>query len=196
MDTATFKFREFFWTCLSKALHSSYGIAGAISLGLTLVGGAVQDRLPWTKAGWDYLAWVAPLILGLTLFVPALLRGAYELYQQTALERDSLGERVAVIESRFSLKERLASFVYHMDHVIRRFERWNPDSGLENPVDSTGKLLERVEQYLTEHVGLHYAVRMHPFSARQRTESDLQNSYENLRRAEAELKTIISELAD
>ena len=196
MNNGATGFREFFWTCFSKALHSSYGIAGAISLALTVVGGATQDQLPWTRPGWEYLSWVIPLAVGIVLFVPALLLGGYDIYRATAAERDSMNSRLASIESHFDAKERLGMHLYHMNIIVRRFETWNAESGRESPVEQTRKLLNDVEQSLIDNVGLHYAARLNKFSARQRNETDLQNSYNNLRAATAELERIISELPD
>jgi hypothetical protein len=185
----TLGFREFFWVCFKRALHSSTGSAGAVSLVLTVVGGAVQDKLPWIRPGWEYLNWVAPLTVGLVLFIPAVFRVAYELYRDVAA-------RLEPLESRFNAKERLGTVLYHMSIVIRRFETWNADSGRESPVEHTRRLFEGLEQLLIDTVGVHYSARMYRFVARQRTETDLQNSYGNLCEARNELERIISELPD
>lgn len=42
----------------------------------------------------------------LLIFIPALIRGAHELYREIVADRDALGERVAPFESHFNAKER------------------------------------------------------------------------------------------
>ena len=190
------RFSEFVWRCCVKATRSVYGIVGAASLALTLVGGAAQDQLPWTRPGWEYLAWVAPFTIGLALFIPALLRGAYGLYSEMALERDAVRERLAPFESRFNVKEQLGAHLYALNVLVRRFETWNEASGKESPISGTLRVLNNSEQYLDENVGLHYAARMYPFSAKQRKEIDLKNSYFNILEARTELQRITSELPD
>jgi hypothetical protein len=189
MATGPFGFWGFFWTCFAKAVRSVYGVTAAVGFGLALAAGAVQNEFPWTKPGWEYLNWVVPLIVGLALLIPAILRAAYELYRD-------VNARLEPLESRFNAKEQVGAKLYGMSVLIRRFETWSEGSVRESPVEQTRMLFDGLEQFLIDTVGLHYAARMHRLAARQRTETDLHNSYDNLCQARNELERIVSELPD
>jgi hypothetical protein len=182
-------FPAFLWRCALKAIRTVNGVLGAIAVVLTIVGGFTQDWFPWSRGGWEYLSWVVPLAVGFVLLIPAVFRGAYELYRDVS-------DRLALLESRFNTKQILGTYAIAMSSLAGKFEAWSAESGTPSPIAATADILTKLEKHLTENVGLHYAARMHRFTAKQKTETDLRNSYSNLIEATDELGKLITELPD
>ena len=157
-SAGTLGFRGFFWTCFSKALHSSYGIVGAISLILTIVGGFVEQLAPVTSPGWKFLAWFGPLVLGLVLLVPVLFRVAYELYQDESRLRNAYEQATELRARNRKIKDMLGRFILEMDRLIEDFV--DPKKAPADPELAAFAVLAQAHDYLQENIGTHYSMRL------------------------------------
>lgn len=152
-------FREFFWTCVGRALRSVYGVIGVVGLMLTVLGGFAETVFPNIGPVLKFVSWFAPLLVGLVFFVPALFRSAYNLYQDASRQGEAYRARIAEATTNRALKEDLGKFIQKMQRARYGLNVLNSN---RDP-DASAKayqLMREVCEHVRDAMGIHYAVRV------------------------------------